>query len=162
MAVDAVGNLYLSDTYNQAIRMVPKNNGTYFGRAMTANFIYTIAGSPLGLYRLHRDGGAATSALLWFPGGITMDSSSNLYIADYGNNRIQMVPQTSGPYFNQAMTANFIYTVAGSSLGINGYSGDSGAAINASLNGPASIAIYSSGNLYIADSANNIIRQVLK
>jgi hypothetical protein len=59
---------------------------------MTAGDIYTVAGSSSGASGHSGNGGAATSALLSFPSGVGTDVSGNLYIADYGNNRVQEVP----------------------------------------------------------------------
>ncbi len=160
--VDSSGNLYFSDNANNRIQMVPIANGSYFGQSMTANDIYTIVGNSAGTSGTAGDSGAAASALLNNPIGVTVDSSGNLYIADYGNDRIQMVPIANGSYFGQSMTANDIYTIAGSSTGTSGTAGDSGAATSAFLNGTRGIALDSSGNLYIADSLNNRIQMVAK
>jgi len=93
------------------------------------------------------DGGTATEAQLRYPSGVAVDSSGNLYIADTGNHRIRKVD-----------TDGVITTVAGT--GSSGYSGDGGAATEAQLSSPSGVAVDSSGNLYIADSGNNRIRQV--
>ena len=119
---------------------------------MTANDIYTIAGSSSGTRRvISGDGGAATSALLDCPIGVAFDSTGDLYIADSpttGSKRWQPPP---APQWGQSMTANDIYTVAGSSSGTSGDSGDGGAATSASSIRSAGIAIDSAGDLYIAD-----------
>ena len=92
------------------------------------------------------DGGAATSAQLAGPATVIADSSGNLYIADQFNQRIRKV---SGGTIN---------TIAGN--GTAGYSGDKGSATNAEINGPSGLALDSSGNLYIADTSNYVIREV--
>jgi len=92
------------------------------------------------------DGDPATNAGLT-PKGIAVDSKGNLYIADTGNNRIRKVD-----------TRGMITTVAGN--GTEGYSGDGGRATNAELANPWDVAVDSSGNLYIADTLNNVIRKV--
>ena len=94
------------------------------------------------------DGGAAISANLRYPGNTAVDAAGNLYIADYGNNAIRRVDATT-----QTIT-----TVAGN--GDGGYSGDNGPAIQASLNSPWWVSIDGAGNLYIADTSNNVIRKV--
>ncbi|XID94937.1 S-layer homology domain-containing protein [Paenibacillaceae bacterium WGS1546] len=134
VAVDDSGNLYISDTANGRIRKVDAS-GT----------ISTVAGT--GEYGYSGDGGPATSAQLSSPNGVATDSDGNLYIADHSNHRIRKV-DGSGT----------ISTIAGT--GTRGYSGDGGAAASAELNGPNSIAVDSSGNLYIADFYNNRIRKV--
>src|ERR1019366_2090274 len=93
------------------------------------------------------DGGAATNASLYYPFGVAFDASGNLYIADYDNTRIRKVD-----------TNGIITTVAGN--GSNGFSGDGGAATNASIRLPSGVAFDASRNLYIADYGNNRIRKV--
>jgi len=117
------------------------------GKAYAASgyIINTVAGSDTSGYS--GDGGAATSASLYAPSGVTGDSSGNLYIADTLNNRIRKV-DVSGK----------ISTVAGTGTG--GYMGDGVAATSTWLNRPKGVAVDSSGNLYIADTWNNRIRKV--
>lgn len=145
VAIDSAGNLYLADTSNNCIRMVPAANGTYFGMAMTAGNIYTVAGTGTSGYA--GDGGPATAAQLYQPYGVTIDTGGNLYIADWYNNRIRKVN-----------TGGIITTVAGN--GTPGYSGDGGAATGAKLYRPQKVAVDSTGNLYIADAFNHRIRMV--
>src|SRR5213594_3256688 len=91
---------------------------------------------------------AATSAELYYPAGVAVDSAGNLYNVDYANQRIRKV-NTSGT----------ITTVAGN--GTAGYNGDNIAAISAELNHPfVGVAVDSAGNLYIADERNQRIRKV--
>src|SRR5436309_3105393 len=90
---------------------------------------------------------AATSAELYYPAGVAVDSAGNLYNVDYGNQRIRKV-NTSGT----------ITTVAAN--GTAGYNGDNIAATSAELNYPAGVAVDSAGNLYIADERNQRIRKV--
>src|SRR5436853_432637 len=104
--------------------------------------INTVAGGGAG------DGGDATIANLNSPASVAVDSSGNLYIADLGNERIRKIAAATG----------IISTVAGN--GVLGFAGDGGAATNASLNSPASVAQDASGNLYIAEYVNNRIRKV--
>jgi sugar lactone lactonase YvrE len=133
VVLDANGNLYIADYFNNRIRMVGLNN-----------LITTVVGggnSNLG------DGGAATSARLADPEGMALDVDGNLYIADLGNSRIRLVT-----------TNGLISTVAGN--GGSGYSGDGGSATNASFHNPSGVALDAFGNLYIADQNNQRIRQV--
>jgi sugar lactone lactonase YvrE len=136
-AVDAAGNVYIADWQNNRIRKV--SGGT----------ITTVAGN--GNQGFSGDGGPATSASLNQPQGVAVDSVGNLYIADSGNERIRKV------------SGGTITTVAGS--GSYGFSGDGGPATSASLaersNSHWGVAVDSAGNLYIADTYNNRIREVL-
>ncbi len=133
LAVDSAGNLYIADTQNNRVRKV------------TGGTISTVAGSGTGGFA--GDGAAAGSAQLNLPFGVAVDSAGNLYIAEFGNNRIRKV--TAG---------GTISTLAGN--GVFGYSGDGGQATGAMLNGPQGVAVDTLGNVYIADTANNRVRQV--
>ena len=139
--LDPAGNLYISDSGNDAIRMVNPSG-----------IITTVAGSPASLNPAgySGDGGPATQAQLNNPKGIGLDASGNLYIADRVNAVVRMV--TPAP--NRT-----IYTIAGNNIRGAGYSGDGGPATNAQLNSPSGVAAYG-GNIYIADSQNNVIRML--
>jgi RHS repeat-associated protein len=156
IAVSSSGNLFIADTNNNVVDFVPEVSGTYFGQAMTEGDIYTVAGS--GAYGSSGIGGEATSASLNAPTGLAVDQKGNLFLSDHNNNVVDMVPNTSGTYFSQAMTEGDIYRVAGD--GEAGYSGDGGPATNAELNGPGGLAIAPNGDLIIADSYNSKIRVV--
>ena len=100
------------------------------------------------------NGAAATKADLYYPQGTAADSAGNLYIADEGNNVIRKVNVSTG----------VITTVAGNGYGAGmnpgGYSGDGGPATSAELGGPFGVALDKAGNIYIADTYNNVIRKV--
>ena len=162
MAVDSSGNLYVDSILNNNVEEIAATNHTQWGMAMTAGDAYIIAGSSSGSYGDTGNGGAATSALLNSPVGLAVDAAGDLYIADGSNNRIQEVAATTGTQWGQSMTAGDIYTVAGSSSGISGYSGDGGAATSAELTSPAGIAVDSSGDLLICDSNDSAVREVAK
>jgi sugar lactone lactonase YvrE len=123
VSVDSAGNLYIADMSNSRIRKV--SGGT----------ITTVAGN--GTHGFSGDGGPATSASLWNPSGVAVDSAGNLYIADTDNKRIRKV------------SGGMITTVAGG--GADGFLGDGGPATSASLAFPSGVAVDSAGNLYIAD-----------
>ena len=95
------------------------------------------------------DGGPATSAKLYFPSGVAIDAAGNMYIADTFNHVIRLVN----------VDTNKITTVAGTGKSY-GYSGDGGPATSAKLSDPRGVAIDTAGNIYIADSGNNVIRMV--
>lgn len=137
VAVDSSGNLFIADWGNDRIRKVNATTG----------IITTAAGN--GIQGSTGDGGPATAAMLLFPTGVAVDSSGDLFIADASNNRIREVDDATG----------IITTVAGT--GIAGFNGDGGAANTAELSTPQGVAVDSSGDLFIADSGNNRIREVL-
>ena len=163
LALDSSGDLYIADTGNDRVEEVAYTTHAQWGDAMTAHDIYRVAGTA-GSSGHTGDGGAATSALLDAPTGVAVDPSGNLYIADSSNNRIQYVAATacslSCPWGLASTAASDIYTIAGSSSGSSGYTGDGGAATSALVNDPSSVAIDASGNLYIADTANNRVQYV--
>ncbi|MBK8576263.1 MAG: VCBS repeat-containing protein [Elusimicrobia bacterium] len=156
--IDTAGNLYIADTSNHRIRFVPKTTGTYFGQAMTANYIYTIAGNGTGGYAT--DDVVATGTQIKSPAGVSLDSEGNVTIADTGNHRIRFIPKTTGTYFGQSMTANYIYTIAGNGTG--GYVADDVAATSTQIYSPSGVSVDVAGNVYIADSTNHRIRFVPK
>jgi sugar lactone lactonase YvrE len=108
--------------------------------------INTLAGD--GLLGYAGDGGQAASAELRSPTRVAIDSSGNIYIADYANNRIRMVKSATG----------VISTLAGT--GTAGYSGDGGQASAAAISSPYGIAVDTSGNVYFSDLGNSRIRKV--
>ncbi len=135
LAMDASGNLYIADADNHRIRKM-NAGGT----------IYTVVGT--GIAGFSGDTEAATSAQLWRPTGVAVDTAGNLYIADYFNQRIREVTFSDG----------VINTVAG--IGTIGFSGDGGSATSAQFNYPLSVAVDGQGNLLIADSYNFRIRKM--
>jgi trimeric autotransporter adhesin len=156
MAVDGSGNLVVADSGNNVVRVVAATDGTFYGQAMTAGDIYTVAGN--GTFGFSGDGGPATSAQLAVPDQAAVDGSGNLVIADSGNNRVRVVAATTGSFYGQAMTAGDIYTVVGT--GQAAYGGDGGLATKAKLDGPQDVAFDGAGNMVIADGVNNRVRVV--
>lgn len=149
VAIDPSGNVYIADTLNNVIREVFAATGT----------ISTIAGDGAAGYT--GDGGAATSASLQQPFGVRVDVAGNLFIADTGNNVIREVICATGASTctpPAGETAGDIYTVAGN--GTAGFSGDGGPAPSAELQQPTSVSLDQAGDIFIADSANNVIREV--
>ena len=134
VALDSVGNLYIADRWNNRIRRID-----------TTGTITTIAGT--GGRGFSGDGGTAVAARLHYPGGVVVDGSGNVYVADGSNHRIRRID-----------TTGTITTIAGT--GEEGFSGDGGQAFGAQLNLPSGVALDSIGNLYVADSDNHRIRRI--
>jgi len=132
VTVDSIGNLYVADS--QRIRKVD-----------SAGIITTVAGT--GVAGFSGDGGPAISAQFNMPIGIIIDSTGNLFIADYVNQRIRKVD-----------SAGIITTVAGT--GVAGFSGDGGPATSAQLYSPTGLAIDGIGNLFICEQENHRVRKV--
>ncbi len=156
VAVDRAGNLVITDTDNQRIRVVAVRTGRFYGQAMKAGDIYTVAGN--GTFGFSGDGGPATKAEFACPDGVAVDRAGNLVIADLVNNRVRVVAARTGRFYQQAMTAGDIYTVAGD--GGEGFSGDRGPATAAELFNPGGVAVDGAGNLVIADAGNARVRVV--
>jgi sugar lactone lactonase YvrE len=134
---DAHGNLYVADGYNSRIRMIAPNG-----------VISTVAGN--GTNSFSGDGGPALQASLSDPSGVVADATGNLYITDYGYNRIRKVD-----------AAGIITTVAGSSNTNAANFGDGGSATQASLyNLAGKIALDGQGSIYIPDYGHQLVRQV--
>ena len=138
IAVDAAGNVYISDSTNNRVRKIDAATGT----------ITTVAGN--GNRDYSGDGGPAVKASIAFPMGLTVDRDGHLYIADARNHRIRRVDAKTG----------IITSVAGQ--GMRGLGGDNGPALSALLSYPTSVTVDEEGNLYIADSENGGIRRVDK
>ena len=109
----------------------------------------TVAGT-LGKDGYSGDNGLPSAALLNTPFGVTVDSLGNIFISDTDNSTIREVVAVD----------TIIQTIAGNSSGASGFSGDGGAATSATLNGPESVALGGSGNIFVADSQNSRIRQL--
>jgi hypothetical protein len=139
VAVDGSGNLYIADSFNGLIRRVDAASGVITAVAGGGT---TTGTDGIG------DGALATQAQLNDPTGIAVDAAGNLYIADQGHRMIRFVNAVSG----------IITAIAGN--GIPGYNGDQGPAAGAEFYSPACVRLDAAGNLYIADSGNNAIRQV--
>ena len=134
IALDAAGDVYIADCGSEVIRRVDASTGT----------ITTVAGNGSGGYT--GDGGPATSAALNSPHGLVVDGAGNLYIADTLNSVIRRVAASTG----------VISTVAGN--GTAGFSGNGTRAIKAELNEPEGVAVDAAGDIYIADTQNNVVR----
>ena len=132
VTVDASGNLYIADMLNERIRRVD-----------TSGIITTVAGT--GTAGFSGDGGTATAAMLSTPVGVGVDASGAVYVADLDNHRVR-----------RFVPGGNIATFAGTAFLI----GDGGPSTQARLTGPNGVAVDSTGNLFIADRADNRVRKV--
>ncbi|MBV9507341.1 MAG: SMP-30/gluconolactonase/LRE family protein [Acidobacteriia bacterium] len=123
-ALDATGNLYIADTGNHVVRKVTLDG-----------FVATVAGT--GVAGFGGDGGQATSASLYGPGGIIADGGGNIYISDTSNDRIRKVTPDG-----------VIQTIAGDGS-------------STSIRAPRGLTLDGSGNLYFADQSNNLVRKLV-
>ncbi|MCF8720500.1 NHL domain-containing protein [Nitrospina gracilis] len=134
LCLDPEGNLYIADRNNHRVRKVD-----------TEGIITTVAGT--GEADFGTEEGPAVEIPLHFPSDVACDSKGHVYISDRSNNRVlKMDPEGQ------------MVTVAG--VGMAGYGGDFGPAIDALLKYPFGIHVDENGNLYIADRGNNRVRKV--
>jgi len=134
VAVDAAGNIYIGDTHNQRVRVVDAKG-----------LISTLAGNGNKTYA--GDGAAATSASLATPRGLSVDVLGNIYVADSDNNRIRLIAKNGT-----------ITTLAGN--GAQGFTGDGGVAVNATLDTPRATAVDATGLIALSDTNNRRVREV--
>ena len=136
LVTDDENNLYFSDSTNSRVRRIDAQTG----------FITTVAGD--GTNAFSGDDGDASLAQLNGPVGVEMDANGNLLISEDGSDRIRQIN----------LTTNIITTLAGN--GMEGFSGDNGAPLEAELTDPLGIAVDPYGNLFISDRGNYRVRKV--
>jgi sugar lactone lactonase YvrE len=132
---DGAGNLFVTDKFNNTIRKI----------VLATAAVTTVAGTPL---RIGSDDGIGAAARFNRPSGITGDGAGNLFVADTSNNTIRKIDLATGT----------VSTLAGSP-GVTGSSDGTGTA--AEFNRPVGLAMDKEGDLYVADSYNNVIRKVV-
>ena len=130
VAVDVLGNIYVADTGNNMIRKIS-----------VEGIVTTLAGSGVQ----GRADGLGVSASFYSPTALAVDNSGNVYVADTNNNLIRKVTSNG-----------MVYTLAGTGA----YGAINGNATTATFSLPAGIAVDKSGNVYVADRGNNIIRKI--
>ena len=131
VAVDQSGNVYVADYENDLIRKITPGG-----------LVSTLAGKS-GVSGLVD--GADTAARFNLPESLAVDGDGNIYVADNGNNAIRKITP-----------AGVVSTIAGS--GTTGNANGTGR--SASFNSPFGITVDASGNIYVADSGNNLIRKI--
>jgi uncharacterized protein (TIGR03437 family) len=134
VALDATGNLYFSDQFNHRIREI------------TGGKVVTIAGT--GTAGFNGDG-APLNTNFNYPGGLILDPTGAIYVADDNNQRVRKI----------SADRSQVTTIAGT--GTAGYNGDSIPSTTAQLNGTFGIGLDANGNLYLADSGNGRIRKII-
>ncbi|MDO8804870.1 MAG: FG-GAP-like repeat-containing protein [Elusimicrobiota bacterium] len=174
LTADGHGNILIADTYNHVIRKV-----TAEGK------VFTIAGN--GTRGFSGDGGPAINASFNLPNDIVVDSQGNIFITDRNNKRVRKIDALTGNITTVAQISTYadgigidnadnlyisesyctIYKllpdgqkqrVAG--VGVNGFSGDGGAAVNAQISTRGGLTFDTANNLYIADTYNHRVRKV--
>ena len=155
LAIDIAGNLYVADTFNNAIRIIERNYVYDVSGNIVAihGIVGTLVGNGIHNYDPTVAAGTGTGVLLNGPRGVAVDSSGCVYISDTGHNRICKV--VSG--------GNLITLAGGTSLDgplqynigmINGNGNE------ATFNGPTGLCVDLKGNIFVADTLNNLIRRI--
>ncbi len=141
VAVDSTGNVYISDTKDHRIRMIAAASGII-------STVVATGGPCVSPTNGCGDGGTALNAFLRLPGQISVDNSGNIYIADTGDNRVRFVNAST----------QVITTIAGT--GVRGFGGDGASASAALLDQMIGLYVDGSGNVLLADTGNQRIRQI--
>ncbi len=158
VGVDGQGNVYIADTGNNVIREVNAQTGV----------ISVIAGGgtscSVGIDKAGDNCPAATGTVLTKPRGLAVDKAGNVYIAGYSDNSIHRVDAVTGimtlvagALSGTSSTCTHANTCASAT---RGYAGDNGPATNAELNQPRGVRVDNNGNIWIADTGNNVVRKV--
>jgi trimeric autotransporter adhesin len=134
LALDTAGNLYIADRLNHRVR-----------RMAATGLISTVVGTGTAGFEV--DFGPPAGAQFHSPGGVAVDAAGKVYVADSLNARVRRL-EPGGNIFTFAGNGNFAYF------------GDAGPANRASVNQPEGVALDVAGNVYIADTLNNVIRKV--
>jgi len=123
---------------SEEINFIPFSSGSYYGQSMTANDIYILAGIA-GTAGNPTSGSPATSTDLNGPSGLAIDSNGDIAVSNRYGNEVNFIPVTTGTYYGLSMTAYDIYT------------------LTTSVNYPLNLAMDSSGDIFIANSNDNVI-----
>ncbi|MGD1085205.1 MAG: NHL repeat-containing protein [Verrucomicrobiota bacterium] len=143
VAVDAAGNVYAADQWNNAIRKISPLAGT------TNWVVSTIAGNGVS----GSADGTNAAARFYYPTGVAVDARGDLYVADQYNNTIRKITPVAA-----AGTTNWVVSTIAGFAGVQGSADGTNA--NASFYDPSGVAVDTNGNVYVADQYNNIIRRI--
>ena len=143
IATDTNGNVFVADTYNNTIRRLTPVGPDWM--------VTTLAGNASGTNQFGQSGecvdGTGTNALFDSPLGLSVDAAGNIFVADFDGT------------IRKVTSAGVVTTVAGSPLGQSGGSAD-GTGPAARFDGPDAVAVDGSGNIFVADAANDTIREL--
>ena len=160
VAVDAAGDLFIADTANCRVRVLPARSATLFGRAVTAGHLATVAGT--GICGTAGQGGPIASAQLWDPVAVTVDGAGDLLVADNGDQSVLLASPHGGTYYGSAVGADDIGVVVGGTGSYGPYLADglSATGPTAELNDPRGLAVGPTGALFVTDGFMHVIRVV--
>jgi hypothetical protein len=159
VAVDGAGDLFIADTANCRVRVLPVATGTLFGRTMVAGHLFTVAGT--GVCGTAGQGGPLGAAQLWNPVAVTLDAAGDLIVADSGDQSVLAAPATgSTSFYGTPVGGGDIGVVVGGTGSYGPYLAD-GLPANgptAELNDPRGLAIDAASALFVTDGFMHVIR----
>ncbi len=160
VAVDRNGDLFIADTANCRIQLVPVASGELFGRSVVRDHAYTVAGT--GVCGSAGQGGPLSGAQLFDPVAVATDAAGDLFVADAGDQSVLLAPAVSGTYYGTAVGAGDIGVVVGGTGSYGPYVADglSATGIGAELNDPRGLALTPNGTLVVTDGFMHVIRFV--
>jgi hypothetical protein len=160
VAVDGGGDLFIADTANCRIQVVPAASGELFGLSVVRDHVYTVAGT--GVCGSAGQGGPLRDAELFDPVAVAIDAAGDLLVADAGDQSVLLAPAVSGTYYGTAVAAGDIGVVVGGTGSYGPYINDglSATGIGAELNDPRGLAVTADGTLVVTDGFMHVIRFV--
>jgi hypothetical protein len=160
VAVDAAGDVFVADTANCRVRVLPAASTTLFGQAVTAGHLFTVAGT--GVCGSEGQGGPVAAAQLWNPVAVAVDRAGDLLVADDGDQSVLLAPARGGTFYGTGIGAGDIGVVVGGTGGYQPYLADGVPAtgVAAELNDPRGIAVGPTGALFVTDGLMQVIRVV--
>lgn len=159
LAVDAGGDVLVADQGNRTIRVLASHAGTFYGVALAADDLGTVAGEgSYGPYLVDGLSAIGETAELDFPTAIAVDSHGNLYIADSAIHVIRLVPASPTTLLGKPAEADSMYTVAGAMSTDVLHSRTEW--IQTRMLDPAGLALTPGGQLEFSDSQADVIRRL--
>ncbi len=160
VAVDGPGDVFIADTANCRVRVLPARGATIYGQATAAGHLSTVAGT--GICGTAGQGGPAAAAQLWDPVAVAVDDAGDLLVADSGDQSVLLAPARGGTYYGTAVAAGDIGVVAGGTGSYGPYLADglSATGPTAELNDPRGLAVGPTGALFVTDGFMHVIRVV--
>ena len=158
VAIDAQGDIVITDSGNDAVRMMSATTGPRFGQELTAGELFTIAGG--GQEGDITPGGSVFSAGLTGPDGVAFDAQGDIIVADTGNDLVRIIPAVARTVFGMAVQPGHIYTIAGNmNYGYTG-NGGPGPAAQLQLNTFDGVAVDAKGDVIFSDVDNQVVRLI--
>jgi hypothetical protein len=160
VAVNGRGDLFIADTANCRVRVLPAAGTTVFGQAVTAGHLFSVAGT--GVCGTSGRGGPVRAAQLWNPVAVALDGAGDLLVAENGGQSVLLAAERGGSFYGTAVGAGDIGVVVGGTGSYGPYLAD-GLPANgptAELNDPRGLAVGPTGALFVTDGFMHAIRVV--